>query len=273
MLVATGTLPVRNVLPGMVRKVDGTVGDGFWLGRYTVLLSATYGDAASNLSHEPLFGSSLGASSGPGLFSCWSPSHSSSLSEIGSALGIEPQIRCRLSDASGLEHLAVAHFGGHGSLTYNQTLMGYSLPLRPDFVWRRGEQPLAAFDAKFRLRHAMTCRAVTPRPGPRSVQGARLPRCSRTAVGAGRVCRATWMSITMWVHPVSPWDWRKCSTDHSRALAPWPDGRERARHWLPPGRRLLNAAPRASEGRCHLRASTSRIGAGRREGGSHGGRL
>ncbi|MGD1082057.1 MAG: hypothetical protein ABR881_27375 [Candidatus Sulfotelmatobacter sp.] len=49
MLVATGTLPVRNVLPGMVRRVDATVGDGFWLGRYTVLLSATYGDAGQQL--------------------------------------------------------------------------------------------------------------------------------------------------------------------------------------------------------------------------------
>jgi hypothetical protein len=49
-LVATGTLPVRNVLPGLVRKVEGSVGEGFWLGRYTVLLSATYGDNGEKLS-------------------------------------------------------------------------------------------------------------------------------------------------------------------------------------------------------------------------------
>ena len=49
-LVATGTLPVRNVLPGVVRKVDASVGDrGFWLGRYTVLLSAAYGDKGETL--------------------------------------------------------------------------------------------------------------------------------------------------------------------------------------------------------------------------------
>src|SRR5438034_5256679 len=49
-LVATGTLPVRNVLPGVVRKVEASVGEsGFWLGRYTVLLSAAYGDTGESL--------------------------------------------------------------------------------------------------------------------------------------------------------------------------------------------------------------------------------
>ena len=49
-LVATRTLPVRNVLPGVVRKVDVSVGEsGFWLGRYTVLLSAAYGDKGEKL--------------------------------------------------------------------------------------------------------------------------------------------------------------------------------------------------------------------------------
>jgi hypothetical protein len=48
-LAATGTLPVRNVLPGNVRKVSAQVGDGIWLGRYTVLLHATYGDNGQEL--------------------------------------------------------------------------------------------------------------------------------------------------------------------------------------------------------------------------------
>jgi hypothetical protein len=48
-LVATGTLPVRNVLPGDVRKITALVGEGFWLGRYTVLLHATYGDNGQEL--------------------------------------------------------------------------------------------------------------------------------------------------------------------------------------------------------------------------------
>jgi hypothetical protein len=49
-LVATGMLPTRNVLPGVVRKVEASVGDGVWFGRYTVLLHATYGDAVQELS-------------------------------------------------------------------------------------------------------------------------------------------------------------------------------------------------------------------------------
>ena len=48
-LVATGTLPVRNVLPGAVRKVEASVGEGLWLGRYSVLLHATYGDNGQEL--------------------------------------------------------------------------------------------------------------------------------------------------------------------------------------------------------------------------------
>jgi hypothetical protein len=48
--VATATLPIRNVLPGVVRKVEASVGEGFWLGRYTVLLHAKYGYAGQELS-------------------------------------------------------------------------------------------------------------------------------------------------------------------------------------------------------------------------------
>lgn len=49
-LVATGTLPVLNVLPGVARKLDAWVGEGFWFGRYTVNLAATYGDNGEKLS-------------------------------------------------------------------------------------------------------------------------------------------------------------------------------------------------------------------------------
>src|SRR5437016_2303014 len=42
-LVATGTLPVRNVLPGVVRKVDASVGDsGFWLDRKSTRLNSSH---------------------------------------------------------------------------------------------------------------------------------------------------------------------------------------------------------------------------------------
>jgi hypothetical protein len=48
-LVATATLPVLNVLPGAIRKFEASVGDGLWLGRYSVLLHATYGDNGQEL--------------------------------------------------------------------------------------------------------------------------------------------------------------------------------------------------------------------------------
>lgn len=43
-LVATGTLPRRNVLPGAVRSIEASIGaEGIWFGRYTVSLRSTYG--------------------------------------------------------------------------------------------------------------------------------------------------------------------------------------------------------------------------------------
>ena len=48
-LVATGTLAVRNVLPGIVRKIGTSVGEGFWLGRYSVLLRPRYGAGGEEL--------------------------------------------------------------------------------------------------------------------------------------------------------------------------------------------------------------------------------
>jgi hypothetical protein len=48
-VTATGTLPARNVLPGLVRRVEASVGDGLWVGWYTVLLRATYGDSKDEL--------------------------------------------------------------------------------------------------------------------------------------------------------------------------------------------------------------------------------
>ncbi len=51
-LVATGTLPVRNVLPDVVRKMEASVGEGFWLGRYTVLLRVRYGDGNQELNAQ-----------------------------------------------------------------------------------------------------------------------------------------------------------------------------------------------------------------------------
>ncbi len=42
-LVATGTPPANNVLPGTVRKITTSVGGGIWLGRYTATLTSSYG--------------------------------------------------------------------------------------------------------------------------------------------------------------------------------------------------------------------------------------
>src|SRR5438046_10551227 len=41
--VARVALPEWNVLPGAVRKFEATAGDGYWLGRYTAEIDATYG--------------------------------------------------------------------------------------------------------------------------------------------------------------------------------------------------------------------------------------
>src|SRR2546426_3234728 len=40
---------VRNVLPGVVRKIGTSVGEGFWLGRYVMLLRTTYGEKGEEL--------------------------------------------------------------------------------------------------------------------------------------------------------------------------------------------------------------------------------
>src|SRR5437763_6823958 len=41
-VVATGTRPVRNVLPRVVRRIGTTVGGGAWLGQYTVYIRPKY---------------------------------------------------------------------------------------------------------------------------------------------------------------------------------------------------------------------------------------
>ena len=43
-IVATGTLPARNVLPGTVRKIETQAGEGTWFGRYTAILHPTYAE-------------------------------------------------------------------------------------------------------------------------------------------------------------------------------------------------------------------------------------
>jgi len=53
-LVATGTLPARNVLPGAIRKIETSVGDGLWVGRYVLTLRATYGESGESLASRQI---------------------------------------------------------------------------------------------------------------------------------------------------------------------------------------------------------------------------
>ena len=52
-LVATGTLPERNVLPAATRRIETEVSsDGFWFGRYEISVSVTYGADKQQLMAE-----------------------------------------------------------------------------------------------------------------------------------------------------------------------------------------------------------------------------
>jgi predicted component of viral defense system (DUF524 family) len=71
--------------------------------------------------------------------------------EIQAALNVTPTLRLRVSDEHGLDWRSVADFGSAGRLVYNQSRKGYSVGLRPDFLWVRNERAEVALDAKFRL--------------------------------------------------------------------------------------------------------------------------
>ena len=73
------------------------------------------------------------------------------IEEIAVQLGVSPVVNLRLSDERGLEWQAEARFGEAGTLVYNQYQSSYSVPLRPDFTWKRNGQAEVVFDAKFRL--------------------------------------------------------------------------------------------------------------------------
>ena len=72
--------------------------------------------------------------------------------EIGQQLGVTPQLELATSDEYGLHWQARAHFRNGDELVYNQSKQGYSLRLRPDFVWKRQRHWDVVLDAKFRLR-------------------------------------------------------------------------------------------------------------------------
>ena len=53
--VSRVALPERNVLPGSVRRIDVSVSDGLWLGRYTADIEATYGKDRHVLTRDVTF--------------------------------------------------------------------------------------------------------------------------------------------------------------------------------------------------------------------------
>jgi predicted component of viral defense system (DUF524 family) len=74
--------------------------------------------------------------------------------EIAVLLDHSPVLELRTSDAQGLRWESVARFGDAGELVYNRYGSSYSVPLRPDFTWRRGGKTDVVLDAKFRLDRA-----------------------------------------------------------------------------------------------------------------------
>ena len=73
------------------------------------------------------------------------------IEEIQLALGFAPELRVTVSDEYGLNWRSEARFGDYGRLVYNQSIKGYSVWFRPDFLWYRDGTPEVAFDAKFRM--------------------------------------------------------------------------------------------------------------------------
>ena len=74
--------------------------------------------------------------------------------EIEVALDIQPKLTLEVSDQHGLNWRSKACFGSAGTLVYNQSVRGYSVGLRPDYLWYRNGKPEVALDAKFRLDRA-----------------------------------------------------------------------------------------------------------------------
>ena len=74
--------------------------------------------------------------------------------EIAAALDVSPSLSLHVSDEHGLNWRSEARFGSTGTLVYNKSVRGYSVGLRPDYLWYRNGKPEVALDAKFRLDRA-----------------------------------------------------------------------------------------------------------------------
>ena len=71
--------------------------------------------------------------------------------EIGTSLGITPDVEYKTAVEPGLKQQTKARFGDEGELHYNRWGRGYSMRLRPDFSWIRNGKLEVVLDAKFRL--------------------------------------------------------------------------------------------------------------------------
>ncbi len=78
------------------------------------------------------------------------------MEEIAVLFDGSPVVDLVVTDEKGLGWRSVARFGRLGELIYNQTFnrssrSSYSVPLRPDFTWRRQGKAEVVLDAKFRM--------------------------------------------------------------------------------------------------------------------------
>ena len=72
------------------------------------------------------------------------------IERIENVFGQNAQLEANWDAERGLLAPSRAIFGEH-TLTFNGPAPSYSTPLRPDYLWARGDKAVAAFDAKFRF--------------------------------------------------------------------------------------------------------------------------
>lgn len=105
-----------------------------------------------NLARRPFFGSlqrAIDLRDIATLYEVWC--FFALVEEIAAALDIAPSLTLHVTDEHGLGWRSEARFGSTGTLVYNRSIRGYSVGLRPDYLWYHNGMPEVALDAKFRL--------------------------------------------------------------------------------------------------------------------------
>ncbi len=72
------------------------------------------------------------------------------IERIERVMGQQAELEANWDEHRGLLAPSRARFGDY-TLTFNGPAPSYSTPLRPDYLWSRGDKAVAAFDAKFRF--------------------------------------------------------------------------------------------------------------------------